>query len=416
MTDIKPVKPAVFLRRFILLIAAIALIVTWMPAQASESRDPNGVWNDYNAEDADISTMKEEAGRLTGYLKILRYRDKNQVLKVDCPVPQAFTQEQLRAITVEFASFEKDSLLAAMEKADGIVKSGLKVRWDMHFNTNLLYVQDGAPEKIWPDFIDNPLAASTLGPPVEKPDEQARAKDIAIAFAKELGFEPYLQGMNIDRVYTSMPRGLPMTISGYEERFLESKRSRNRGLQELGYPSIEASDLNYTAVSLLPMLRGLPIATQYAWPFKDAKAPDARLSGATQFNVMVKDSGGIGYVKLGDLPREVSAAPLVIAPVSWQSALKEWMAAYYMDDTTTVDVVYDANRPGNTWGTYTEYATYRVLTEIKPVYVSLSKLTYTPGWCFVVEERLAKDDTLVNAETYTLDMVTMGDPIYSAYP
>ena len=416
MTVIKPVKPAAGLRLLAALAALVLLGMLWLPAQASESRDPNGVWNDYNAEDVDLSTIREDAGGLTGYLKILRYRDKNQVLKVDCPVPQAFTEEQLRAITVEFASFEKDILLAAMEKADGIGKSGLKVKWDMHSRTNLLYAQAGAPEEIWPDFIDNSLAASTLGSPVEKPDEQARAKNIAIAFAKELGFEPYLQGMNIDRVYTSVPRGLQLTISGYEERFLKNRRSRNRNLQEFGHKSIEESDLNYTAVSLLPMLRGLPIAPQYAWPLKDAKEPDARLCRATQFDLLVKDSGGICYVKSGNLPREVSAAPLAIAPVSWQDALKEWMATYYVDDTTTVDVVYDADRPGNTWGTYTEYATYRVLTEIKPVYVSMSKLTYTPGWCFVVEERLTKDDTLVNAQTYTLDMVTMGDPFYSAYP
>ena len=415
MTIIKQGKPAACLRGIVALIACILLITACLPGMAA-GNDPNGVWNDYNAEDVDLTTIQEDAGRLTGNLKILRFRDKNQVLKVDCPLPQAFTQEQLSAITVEFERFEKDSLLAAMEKADGISKSGLKVRWDMNFNTNLLYVEDGAPEKIWPNFIDDPLAASTLGTPAEKPGDQARAKDIAIAFAKELGFDPYVQGMNVDRVYTSVPRGLELTVSGYEERFFKNKRSSNRDLQELGYKSLEESDLNYTVISLLPTLRGLSVARSYAWPLNDRKEHGATVGGTTQFDVMVKDGGGIGFLKLGDLPREISATPLSMAPISWQDAMKEWMATYYVDDTTTIDILYDASLPGNTRDAFTEYATYRVLTEIKPVYVSMSKMIYTPGWCFVVEERLSKDDTLVNADTYILDMVTLRDPLHQAYP
>ena len=412
MTVSKPQKPYAALRRFTALLACAVLLMTWFPGLA-ENNDPNGVWNDYNAEDADISTIVEKDGRLTGTLKILRFRDPSQVLKVDCPVPQAFTQEQLMALRVVFEPLDKGRLLNAMEQASSAVPEGAKVQ--ISLSKTLAYCTvDGYPEQIWPDFPDDPIAQSTYGTPAVKPDEQGRAKEISLAFARSLGFEPYVPGMNIDRVFTPMPRGGLLKTSDYNENWEKIIRSKNRNLKEWGKKTLDEADLDYTAIELLPALRGLPVARQYYWP--GSNGPDSGTGGVTGIDIRVKDGGGISYAEIYDLPREVSATPLSIAPVSWQDALKEWLATFYVDSTTTKDVVYDGTEAGNNRGAFTLYASYSVLTEIKPVYVSMSKQNYTPGWCFVVEERLAKDDTLIRAQTYTLDMVTMKDPIYPPMP
>ncbi len=410
MTITKRGKKA-FGRKGIALTALLALMIfICLPALASDN-DPNGVWNDYNAEDVDLGSIAEKDGRLSGTIGILRFRDANQVLKVDCPVPQEFTTEQLNAITVEYAAIDKAGLLAAMEKTDGIKRQDNKKSATWEKNGSFAeYVEKGAPGRLYADYADDTLASSMPDTGDEKPEEMARAKQISLTFLRELGFAPYEEGMNVARLFDPATYGIHQKTSDWKEQQAELIRSFKRSAEKFGY-----TDLDFTAVSLTIMLRGLPVTPGYSWPNGNAREPDARVGGTSNLSLLVKDGGGIAQVSVHDLPKEVSAAPLTAPTASWRNALKEWMSTYYTDATTTVDVDYAGADIGYVRD-FTEYASYCVLTEIKPVYASIAERTYTPAWCFVVEERLVKDNSLVYVTTYTLDAVTLTDPNQKAYP
>ena len=412
MTNTKRCRQKAFVRIGVALTSLLMLMTTiCLPALASDN-DPNGVWNDYNANDVDISSITEKDGQLSGTIKILRFRDANQVLKVDCPVPREFTAEQLYDITVEYAAFGKAELLAAMEKADGTKRQGNKKTADWKRNGSYLaYLEKGAPGRLFAQFADDTLAVSVPDNADEKPEETARAKQISFSFLKELGFTPYEEGMNAARLFDPDTFGIHPKTSDWKDRQAELIRSFKKNAARYGY-----TDLDYTAVSLTTMLRGLPVTPGYSWPDGNAREPDARTGGTSDASLLIKDGGGIVQVTMNDLPKEVSATPLAVPAASWRDALREWMATYYADATTTVDVDYDGTEPGNTRGVFTLNASYCVLSEIKPVYVSIAKCTYTPAWCFVVEERLSKDNTPVYVTTYTLDAVTLTDPNHTAYP
>jgi hypothetical protein len=412
MINTKNDKRKALVRKGIALITLLMLMATmYLPALASDN-DPNGVWNDYNADDVDLGSIAEKDGRLSGTIKILRFRDVNQVMKVDCPVPQEFTAEQLNAITVKFSAFDKSELLAAMEKADGIIRQDNEkpATWEKN-GSYMAYVEKGAPGRLYAQYADDPLAASMPDTADEKPEEMARAKQISLSFLKELGLTPYEEGMNVARLFDSTTYGIHPKTSDWKEQQAKLIRSFKRNAAQFGY-----TDFDFTAVSMTNMLRGLPVSPEYAWPDGSKREPDAGVGGSSNVSLLIKDGGGIAQATVNDLPKEVSATPLAAPAASWRDALKEWMATYYADATTTVDVDYDGNEPGNTRGVFTLNASYCVLSEIKPVYVSIAKCTYTPAWCFVVEERLSKDNTLVYVTTYTLDAVTLTDPNHTAYP
>lgn len=411
MTITKRGKQKAYGRKGIALIALLMFMVTMcLPALASDN-DPNGVWNDYNADDVDLGSIVEKDGRLSGTIKILRFRDANQALKVDCPVPQEFTAEQLIAITVEYAVLDKAELLATMEKADGIKRqdNDKSATWEKN-KSFAEYAEKGSPRRLYAQFADDALAISMPDAADEKPEEMARAKQISLSFLTELGFTPYEMGMNAARLFDPTTYGIHPKTSDWKEQQAKLIRSFKRSAEKYGY-----TDLDFTAVSLTTMLHGLPVTPGYSWPNGNAREPDARAGGTSNVSLLIKDGGGIAQVSVLDLPNEVSAAPLTAPAASWRDALKEWMATYYADATTTVDVDYTGADIGYERD-FTEYASYCVITEIKPVYASQNKLTYTPAWCFVVEERLAKDDSLVFVTTYTLDAVTLIDPSRQAYP
>jgi hypothetical protein len=411
MTITKRGKQKAFGRKGTALISLLMLMITMcLPALASDN-DPNGVWNDYNADDVDLGGIVEKDGLLSGTIKILRFRDANQVLRVDCPIPQEFTANQLNIITVEYTAIDKAVLLAAMTKADGVNRQDNKkpATWEKN-GSFAEYVEKGAPARLYAQYADDTLAASIPDTADEKPDGTARAKQISLSLLKELGFTPYDEGMKAARLFDPATYGIHPKTSDWKERQAELIRSFKRNAKKFGYTGFD-----YTAVSLTTMLRGLPVTPGYSWPYGDAREPDARVGGTSNVSLLIKDGGGIAQVSVLDLPREVSAAPLAAPAASWRDVLKEWMATYYADATTTVNVDYIGADIGYERD-FTLYASYCVLTEIKPVYASIAKHTYTPAWCFVVEERLAKDDSLVSVTTYTLDAVTLTDPNRQAYP
>jgi hypothetical protein len=374
------------------------------------SNDPNGVWNDYNADDVNLQAVTEKDGHLSGTVKILRYRDPNQVLTVDCPVPTEFTKDQLNRITVEYEGFNKAAFLAALLKTDGVKKKGSVEITNMESRT-AQYLEESAPVHLFYGFEDDTLTLSNQANGGAKAKEMDRARNLSLALLNELGYVPYTEGMNIARLFDPAVYGYHPKTSDWQERQKDITRAFERMAKQYGY-----EDFNYTKVSMSTMLRGLPVDPDFSWPNGDSKEPDARTGCSTCVNLLVRDDGTIAFADIQNLPREITAAPLPTAAASWQDALKEWMATYYADTTTTKDVDYDGSEAGNTRGRFTEYSTYCVLTEIKPVYMSSERNIYSPAWCFVVEERLKKDNTPVYVSTYTLDAVTLKGPSLPAYP
>ena len=411
MTVIKKGYRGGFRQKAIALIACLLLLTSiCMPGLASDN-DPAGIWNEYSAADVDMGNIVEKDGRLSGSIKILRARVPGQTMRVDCKIPQEFTQDQKNILTVEYAAYDKAAFLAALEKADGLAKQGKAAvtnrDWHWRFAE---YADSSIPARITPSYTGDVLASGTPEQSTGKQEEMLLAARLSLSFLKELGFIPYEEGMSVKRLFDPKTYGLHPNTSNFMDRQAELISQFEKNAAKYGY-----TDFDYTAITLTTMLRGLPVASDFSWPDGNAREPDARVGSASIAHLLVKDGGAIVKADLQNLPKEVASTPLPAPAASWRDALKEWMATYYVDTTTPVDMDYKGADTG--YGSdFTEYASYSVLKEIKPVYISLEKRAYTPAWCFVVEERLVKDNAPVLVRTFELDAVTLANPSYISYP
>lgn len=83
----------------------LALLLGISPALAETGK--LGKWLVYYAKDVDLSYITEADGHLKGTVQTFRPKVDPRVLYIDCPVPAAFTPEQLNTITVEYKKLDK---------------------------------------------------------------------------------------------------------------------------------------------------------------------------------------------------------------------------------------------------------------------------------------------------------------------
>ncbi len=375
----------------------LALLLGIIPALAETGK--LGKWLVYYAKDVDLSYISEADGRLKGTVQTFRPKVDPRVLYIDCPVPAAFTPEQLSTITVEYKKFDKKALSAALSAMGTDLSRGkLSVSDGGWSRRSALYRAEDLQSLTVGLGVDV-LASKTLNASHEKVTQMALAAHHAATLLTELGFMPYEEGMLVKRLYDPAEYGLYLKRSDWKELQEEKKREYARQTKKYN-----RTDFDYTVVKVGFMLRGLPVSPDFLWPDGTRREPDAIVGDLSTAELVVKDGGAVVEVMLQNLPVEISASPLAASAVSWQDAFREYIATYFGSRANPKDVIKTDTVKERE---YTEYASYSVLTEIKPIYFSEEKRTYKPAWCFVIEERLVKDDTTVGVSVEYLDAVTL---------
>jgi hypothetical protein len=376
----------------------MALLLGIFPAMAETGK--LGKWQVYNAKDVDLSQITEADGRLNGTVQTFRPKVDPRVLYIDCPVPEDFTPEQLSNITVEYKNFDKKTLAAALLAVGTDSSKGkLSVSNQSWNQRSALYLAEDLIYTVGMGFGADVLALKTLNTSHEKYSEMSLAAHQSAVFLAELGLAPYEQGMIVKRLYDPVAYGLFPQRSDWKELQEENKREYARQTKKY-----KRTNFDYTVVKAGFMLRGLPVSPSFHWPEGTKKEPDATVGDVSIAELAIKDNGTVVEVRLQNLPVEISASPLSAPAFSWQDALREYIATYFVPHTNPKDAIKTDTIKERE---YTEYASYSVLTEIKPIYFSEEKSTYKPAWCFVIEEKLVKDDTTVNVSAEYLDAVTL---------
>ena len=356
----------------------------------------------YYAKDLDLSHITEAYGRLIGTVQTFRPKADPRVLYIDCPVPAAFTPEQLNTIKVEYKKFDKKAVAAAFTAAGTDSSKGKLSIFNLSWNQrSAIYREEDILSTVCIGHGADVLASKPLETTLEKYDELDLAAHQSAAFLADMGFVPYVQGMAVKRLYDPAVYGLNLKRSDWKELQEENRREYARITKKYN-----REDYGYTVVKAGCMLRGLPVWPVFLWPDGTKREPDATVSESTIAELVIKDGGTIVEVRLQNAPEEVSISLLASPPASWQDALREYIATYLATHTNPKDAIKtDTARER----TYTEYATLSVLTQIMPIYTSEEKFTYKPAWCFVIEERLVKDNTVVNVSVEYMDAVTLSN-------
>ncbi len=376
----------------------LALLLGISPALAETGK--LGKWLVYYAKDVDLSYITEADGHLKGTVQTFRPKVDPRVLYIDCPVPAAFTPEQLNTITVEYKRLDKKALTAALLAiGTDIGKEKLSVYNQGWNGRAAIYQAEDLMNTVGMGYGADVLTSKLLDTSHEKYGEMALAAHQAAALLAQLGFTPYVQGMIVKRLHDPAVYGLNPQRSDWKELQEENKREYVRNTKKYN-----RADFDYTVVKAGFVLRGLPVSPNFLWSEGTKREPDATVGDSSIAELVVKDDGTVVELRLQNLPVEISFSPLPAHAVPWQDALREYIATYFVPHTNPKDVIKtDAVKERE----YTEYASYSVLTEIKPIYFSEEKSTYKPAWCFVIEERLVKDDTTVNVSVEYLDAVTL---------
>lgn len=361
-----------------------------------------GKWQVYYAKDVDLSHITQADGRLKGTVQTFRPKADPRVLYIDCPVPAAFTPEQLNTIKVEYKKFDKKAVAAALTAVGTDSGKGKLSVFNLGWNQrSAIYREEDILNTVCIGHGADVLASKPLNATLEKYNDMDLASHQSAAFLADLGFVPYVQGMGVKRLYDPAEYGLNLKRSDWKELQEEHKREYARITQKYN-----REDYGYTVVKAGCMLRGLPVSPAFLWPEGTKSEPDATVGESTIAELVIKDGGTIVEARLQNVPEEVSFSPLASPAVSWQDALREYIATYLVTHTNPKDAIKTDTAKERE---YTEYATLSVLTQIMPIYMSEEKFTYKPAWCFVIEERLAKDNTVVNVSVEYVDAVTLSN-------
>lgn len=117
-----------------------------LPALA-ELYDENGdlIW--CTPEEADLSQVREENGRLVGEILIPESDGQPHVLKIDCHVPQGFTEEQQVKLHVSYRNITKKELAAAMKEKGQKVSTDHMGQYRSGWATRCLWYRAGGGEQ-----------------------------------------------------------------------------------------------------------------------------------------------------------------------------------------------------------------------------------------------------------------------------
>lgn len=347
-------------------------------------------------EEVDLTDVREENGRLVGVLHLPESPYLFGEVRIDCPIPEAFPADQAQTLNVAYKSMGKKGLESAMKAIGQSTKKGELHQWSDAKQFLVSYSLWGDNAEPWSYARDLLRDASFFDDPAYA-DTYAQAKDITRTLLAQLGatiYEPLLHANRYDAEHAVSADSLACYSHG-EALYQDALESFRR--QSKKYKHTEGG---LTMVNGMYALYGLPVMYEYNW------MEGRDLMGAeSEFRAIVSDDGEVRLFSVWSLPTVESSEPLTLPTFTWQEMIARvasgwWLGNPHSEDTTVSDFGGDP---------YTIYATYSVITEIRPCWVGYERNKLVPGYYMNVEERMVDGDKLVSvsesygdAETLTL--------------
>ena len=383
------------MKRGISILLALALCVGLTGSALARPRPINDVaW--CAVEDVDLSDVREENGRIAGVIHMPESPYIQGEVRIDCSTPEAFPAEQARRLHVAYRPVGKKELEAAMKAVGQKTKAGELHQWS---NANEFQVS----YSLWPmnaepsGFSHHLLLDASRTDDPACAETYAQAKEAARALLTQLGaaaYKPLLHANRYDEAHCLPEDALAEYSHGdaLRERVIESFRENAR--------KTKYTQPGLTMVNGMFELYGLPVMHQYSW----MEGKDL-MGASSEFRAIVSDDGEVRMFQLWGSPTVESAEALPLPAYTWQEMIAHLASSWWLGNPHAQDVQLSdsGSEP------YTRYATYAVITEIRPCWIGYERNQLVPGYYMNVEERTVSGDKLISvwssygdAETLTL--------------
>ncbi len=350
-----------------------------------------------NPAEVDLSEVREENGRLTGVMRLPESAGVQGEVRVDCPVPEAFPAEAAQMLHVSYKSMGVSSLKNAMEAIGQNAETGELNEWSGENQFAVSYSVWEPNRAPWSGARNRLLEASRFDDPAHA-DTYNQAKDMARSMLAQLGatvYEPLLHAARYDAEHVVDADGFACYSNG-EALYRNALDNFERNAKKYAH-----AERGLTMVYGLYELNGLPVMANYQW--KDG----AYYMGAgSEIRAIVSDDGELCMFELSGLPTVEVAEPLTLPDYTWQEMLANVASGWWLGNPHAED---DANVSDFGGEPYTVYATYSVITELRPCWIGFEHGRLAPGYYANVEERTVNGDKTVSvwssygdAETMTL--------------
>ena len=363
-----------------------ALLLSTFPAALAEPL--------CKASEVDLSDVQEVNGRLIGEIHVPDGMMDAQ-LRIDCPLPEGFTQEQSQKLTVQYKRISEREMIAAMKT---IGQKGTPETVSVYNSSEqtlaeFSLLKHGDPRGyFWGDL----MAAEASDDPAYEV-EYTQAKNLIQALITQLGGTADQNLLHATRLDTEHCYPYSTSISSKGEAYKADSIEY--------FKTMEAKDgivpNTLTTVSGPYALYGLPVMRNIRW----MEGRD-EMGAETAFYAVVHDNGSLQYCGVACLPVVTDTKPVSLPIRSWQELLAGCIANGWCrsignsEERTKKDTIYDEM--------VTYYASYPVITEIHPCWFGNDKHAMVPGYYMSIEERVEKDGSLIypwsaygDAETLT---------------
>lgn len=381
------------MKRAFLILISLLLCLGWAQAEPS-SAGPffrNGLWR---AEDIDVSGVEEINGRLVGVVKLPAatvYGSPTAQLRVDCPLPPDFTQEQRAVLRVSHRPISKRELRSAMRAIGQSPADGEMLEY--HGVETL--VSYSAEPDIDGGYFHTQLCDAGLSADPAFETEYAQAKDVLRRLVEALG------GHAAEGVYHANRRDA--AHADWYSQTEASDAAEMSAARRAAFDEAEAkhgrSERDITMVRGLYELYGLPVMDL----FYDRRGGDWIAAGS-EFRAAVRDDGTLCFAEISGLPEVTGSEPLDLPATDWRALLRQAVARLCVTNAEPEDRVNEAEAGR------VVYAGYSVITDLKPCWVGMTRDTLVPGWYCVTEQRVAKDGSLAAVWAQYGDAQTLMGP------
>lgn len=370
-----------------LLALSLMMPTGMVPAALAEAPRP------YRPEEIDLSGVQEVNGRLVGEVHLPKI--SKLPLRIDCPVPMAFTMEQSQRLTVEYRKITKNEFqktLAGLSIAADPKKGSFSDFLD-HPERYVWYQQGDIGHVASFSIPCKSSAAYFISGDPGAPELSA-AKEAAAQIVASLGGASHMPLLTAEKYGEHLAWPFTTTDSTASEKTkalaLKAFRENREKYGLMG------EDI-YVVYGLYDLL-GLPVMGQARY------LSGGDWYGFTQdFSGVFRADGSLLAFQVNCLPVVKEAEPLALPSRSWQELLALWISQCYSPYSQDEDLTY----ADPIFGEVTTYATYATLTELNPCWITLERFRMEPGWNAVIEVRVVKDDSLVYPWTYSTDAMTL---------
>lgn len=354
------------MKRLLLIVLIAMLGLAALPASAEMS------W--CAPEQVDLSQVKEENGRLIGEILISESDGRPHLLRIDCPVPAKFTEEQQAKLHVSYRVISKKELAAAMKALGQKVSADDMGQYRGGWATRCLWYKNGGGE-VNGDGLSYPRVMPGYRNE-ERLTEVAQAVDKLKALAEELSIPLDWQSLSAVR---STPQDFLRFYSPTERDSGWYQREFQRLADTLGTDDITLMEAGYR-------LYDLPVLRQFAWK------EQGDVHGETSaMECAVGDNGTILDLNIYGVPVVESAEPITLPAMDWQELLRQFVSQCYWPNWASEDEQHTETICPEP---YTVFAGYDIITSIEPCWVGQEKQCLEPGWNVTYISHVMKDDSI----------------------